>query len=87
MLQVLGGGLVNKGSARGTFFFNQMRVNHQVTASAISDFQIGDITFEVGGKGKGASQLKGAKRGYVVADGIEFGHGNTVPLWAFGLNY
>ena len=25
--------------------------------------------------------------GYVVADGIEFGHGRTVPFWAFGLGY
>lgn len=72
---------------RETFFFNQMRVNNAVTTSPISDFQIGDVTFEVGGRSKGASQLDGAKRGYVVADDIEVCHGNTVPLWAFGLNY
>ena len=87
IMRVLGGNQMNAGSARETFFFNQMRVNHDVTSSQISDFEIGDITFEIGGKGKGSSQLKEAQRGYVVADDIEFGHGNTVPLWAFGLNY
>ena len=87
IMRVLGGAQVNAGSMRETFFFNQMRVNHHVTSSAISDFQIGDITFEIGGKGKGTGQLKGAKRGYVAADDIEYGHGSTVPLWAFGLNY
>ena len=39
------------------------------------------------GKGKGMRQLKGAQWEYVVADGIEFGYGNTVPSWAFGLLY
>lgn len=62
-------------------------MGHRVTASAASDFEIEGATFEIGGKNKGADQLKGAKRGYVVKDDIEFGHGNVVPLWAFGLMY
>ena len=24
---------------------------------------------------------------YIVKDDIEFGHGNIIPLWCFGLNY
>lgn len=75
------------GTVRETFFFNQTRVDHKVWASPSSDFQIGDITFEVGGKNKGADQLKGASRGYIVRDGIETGAQNVVPLWAFGLMY
>lgn len=77
----------DRGNARETFFFNQMRVNNAVTSSPHSDFEIAGLTFEVGGKNKGKDQLKGADRGYVVKDGIEFGHGNVIPLWAFGLNY
>ena len=87
ILYNLSDGREDIGSVRGTFFFNQMRVNHLVSASKISDFQIGDLTFEVGGRTKTSDQLRGAEKGYVVKDDIEFGHGNVVPLWAFGLNY
>ena len=72
---------------RETFFYNQMRVNHLVTASPLSDFEIDGITFEVGGKNKGSDQLKGSRRGVIVKDDIEYGHGNVIPLWAFGLTY
>lgn len=75
------------GAAREAFFFNQMRVNNTVTSSPISDFQIGSTTFEIGGKSKGAQQLQGAAKGYIVRDDIEYGHGNVIPLWAFGMNY
>lgn len=87
ILYNLSNGNEDTGTVRETFFFNQMRVNQQVTASPISDFCIGDATFEVGGKNKGHDQLKEAERGFVVKDDIEFGHGNVIPLWAFGLNY
>lgn len=83
----LSDGREDVGTVRETFFFNQMRVKHTVVSSAISDFEIDGVTFEVGGKNKGQSQLKGAERGIVVKDGIEYGHGNVVPLWAFGLTY
>ena len=67
--------------------FNQMRVNHAVFNSPISDFQIEDKTFEIGGKKKGQKQISEAKEGYVVKDDIETGMGNVIPLWAFGMNY
>lgn len=75
------------GIVRETFFFNQMRVNHLVTASGISDFMIDGRTFEIEGPGKGQSQIRDVDDGYVVKDGIEYGFGNVIPLWAFGLNY
>ena len=87
ILYNLSDGREDVGKVRETFFFNQMRVGHLVTASPLSDFQIGDVTFEVGGKNKGRDQIKGATHGYVVKDGIEFGGGNVVPLWTFGLTY
>ena len=75
------------GNVRETFFLNQMRVNHVVKSSAISDFEIDNKTFEVGGKHKGQRQLLGAGQGYIVKDDIEYGYSNVIPLWAFGLNY
>ena len=83
----LGDGNEDAGTIRETFFFNQMRVNHKVTASPISDFEIQGKTFEVGGKSKGKKQITDAKEGYVVKDEIEYGYGNVIPIWAFGLNY
>ncbi len=41
------------GNLRETFFYNQMRVNHVVSNSPISDFLIDGKTFEIGGKKKG----------------------------------
>ncbi len=75
------------GNLRETFFLNQMRVNHSVFNSPISDFLIDGKTFEIGGKKKGQKQITGAKEGYVVKDDIETGWENVIPLWAFGLNY
>ncbi len=87
ILYNLSDGAPDIGTVRETFFFNQTRVNQTVFSSPISDFQIGDATFEVGGKSKGTKQLRDATRGFVVKDDIEYGHGNVIPLWAFGLNY
>ena len=87
LMNSLGDGEEDAGTIRETFFFNQMRVNQKVTSSSLSDFDIKGMTFEVGGKSKGKRQIAEAKEGYVVKDDIEYGYGNVVPLWAFGLNY
>ena len=87
MAYLLGGDAADIGNIRETFFFNQMRVVSDVISSRISDFEIDGKTFEVGGKNKGKKQLSEAKEGYVVKDDIEFGSGNIIPLWAFGLLY
>ena len=75
------------GNLRETFFYNQMRVNNKVFSSRVSDFTIGDYTFEIGGRKKGQKQVENIPNGIVVKDDIEYGSFNTVPLWAFGLNY
>lgn len=84
---VLADSVADIGTVRETFFFNQMRVCNNVTTSAVSDFCIGDYTFEVGGKPETKDQLNGVENGIVVRDDIEFGAPGVVPLWAFGLNY
>lgn len=75
------------GNIRETFFLNQMRVEQDVITSSISDFQIDNYTFEVGGKNKKQKQLQGIENGFVVKDNIEQGYMNVIPLWQFGLNY
>ncbi len=87
LMYALQGRNVNNGSLRETFFFNQMRVNNDVTGPKNTDFRIDDYIFEVGGAKKGQKQLEGNKNGIVVRDEIEFGHRNIIPLWHFGLNY
>ncbi len=77
----------NIGNVRETFFYNQMRVNNPVIASKESDFKIGKYTFEIGGMKKGKKQIKDVPNGLVVRDDIEYGAGNILPLWHFGLNY
>lgn len=87
ILYNLSDGRPDTGTVRETFFFNQVRVNHSVSSSPVSDFLIEKDTFEVGGKSKGVDQVKGVPNAYIVKDDIEFGGGATIPLWAFGLLY
>jgi len=77
----------NTGNIRETFFINQVRVKHTVTSSAIADFRIDDIDFEIGGKQKGRKQINQATKGYVVKDDIETSYQNAIPQWYFGLLY
>ena len=88
LIYILGNENTEVGTIRETFFFNQMRVEHDITSSPISDFLIADkYTFEVGGKKKKQKQIQDAAQGFVVKDDIETGYGNIIPLWQFGLTY
>ncbi len=77
------------GTVRETFFINQLKnANHTVSLADKADFLVNDTwTFEIGGKNKNSSQLKGSKSGFLVLDDIEYGIGNKIPLWLFGLMY
>lgn len=77
----------NTGNIRETFFLNQLRVKHEIIASPVADFRVGDYTFEVGGKNKGLKQIQGIGKAFIVKDDIELGYLNTIPLWQFGLTY
>lgn len=52
---------------------NQMRLRYEVRSSKVSDFQIGDLVFEIGGKKKGQKQIESVEHGFVVKDDIESG--------------
>ena len=83
----LSGGSPEIGSVRESFFYSQLHTVTEVLSSPISDFQIGDTTFEVGGRQKGQKQIESATHGYIVKDDINTGYGNIIPLWMFGLTY
>ncbi|MFI3262431.1 MAG: AAA family ATPase [Rikenellaceae bacterium] len=77
----------NIGNLRETIFFTLMRTTTEVINSSVSDFTIGDYTFEIGGKSKGQKQIEGVQNSYIVKDDIEYAFNNIIPLWAFGLTY
>ena len=83
----LGGEQSEIGNVRETFFFNPMRVNHDVVTSSVSDFSMDGYTFEIGGRKKGKKQIENVANAFVVKDDIEFAFGNTIPLWHFGFSY
>jgi predicted AAA+ superfamily ATPase len=78
----------NIGNERETFFANQLRAKHKVNTAKNGDFTIDEkMIFEVGGKNKGNSQIKGTANAYIAADNIENGFANKIPLWLFGFLY
>jgi len=77
------------GTVRETFFLSQLRgAGHDVAYPPNGDFLVdGRVLFEVGGMGKGFSQIKDISNSYVVNDDVEIGFGNKIPLWLFGFLY
>lgn len=77
----------NIGNIRETFFYNQTRLEQDVTSSKVADFTIGKYTFEIGGAKKSHKQIKGIDNSFIVRDDIEYANGDVLPLWGFGLLY
>jgi len=86
-LSYLYGDNANIGSARETFFVNQLNAVANVILAPQGDFMVDNYTFEIGGKKKPFDQIKDIQNSFVVADDIETGHGNKIPLWLFGMLY
>jgi len=86
-LSYLYGDNANIGSARETFFVNQLSAVSDVILAPQGDFMIDNYTFEVGGKKKSFDQIKNIPNSFVVADDIEVGYKNKIPLWLFGFLY
>lgn len=76
------------GTLRETFCASMLAKGHKIAMP-----QKGDIVadkkylFEVGGKSKGFGQIADELNSYVVADDIDMGFGNKIPLWLFGFLY
>jgi predicted AAA+ superfamily ATPase len=78
----------NIGSIRESFFVSQIKIYHDIKYSNIGDFKVDDkYILEIGGKNKTFKQIKDIEDSYVVADDLEIGFGNKVPLWLFGFLY
>lgn len=81
-------GKPDKGTQRETFFINQMSVRNKVTYHVSADFTInGKYIFEIGGRNKSTDQTRGLENSFIVKDNLEYGSGNTIPLWLFGFTY
>ena len=75
------------GTLRETFTAN-MLCTHKQAMPAKGDLLIDDsYLFEVGGKGKDYGQIANIPDSYVIADGIDVGMGNKIPMWLFGFLY
>ena len=86
-LSYLFGEDANIGSARETFFVNQLNAVSKVSLANQGDFIVDKYTFEVGGKRKTFDQIKNVPNSFVVSDDLEVGHKNKIPLWLFGMIY
>jgi len=76
------------GNLRETFFFNQLQAVSNITSANKADFTVDNkYIFEVGGKNKGHEQITGLKNAYLALDNLEYGFGNKIPLWLFGMLY
>lgn len=76
------------GNLRETFIINQLKYKHKVNYIDQGDILVDKkYTLEIDGKKKTNKQIQGIENSYIVADDIEFGYGNKLPLWMFGLLY
>ena len=85
------------GTLRETFFVNQIKsayinntklIDDNILLSDNGDFLLKNrYTIEVGGKNKSFNQIKKIKNSFIIADDIEIGFGNKLPLWLVGFLY
>jgi len=76
------------GTIRETFFANQISQKSKLHISKQGDFTIDEkYRVEIGGKNNSFKQIKDLPHSFVVADEIECGKGNKIPLWLFGFVY
>ena len=87
---IITAGKPDPGSLRESFFVNQSTFNHAATYAEKGDFILDEqYLFEIGGRTKGKKQLGEWPEGkrFLVADDIEYGFRNRIPLWLFGFLY
>ncbi len=78
----------NIGTLREVFVASMLTQAHTIQAAKKGDLLVDETyTLEVGGKSKKYKQIKDIHNSFVVADDIEVGSGNKVPMWLFGFLY
>jgi len=80
------------GTIRETFILNQLKNSgKKIYLPDDGDILVYDqrrnYTFEIGGKSKQGRQLKGVANSFIIADDIETGFMNKIPLYLFGFLY
>jgi predicted AAA+ superfamily ATPase len=76
------------GALRETFFVNQISESHKTNYCKKGDFLVDEkYIFEIGGAKKTYKQIADIPHSFIVADDIEVGFGNKIPLWLFGFLY
>jgi hypothetical protein len=76
------------GTVRETFAVNQLSKTNVVTYPKTGDFLVNDkYIFEVGGKNKSKKQISGIENSFILADNIEIGFGEKIPIWLMGFLY
>ena len=77
------------GTIRESLFASCIQnTSYPIVVSTQGDFLIDDTyTCEIEGKNKSFKQIKDVEKSFVVADNIEVGFGNKIPLWLFGFLY
>ena len=79
---------VDQGTLRETFFTDMLSYSHSISMPQKGDLMVDKhLLFEVGGRSKGYKQIANIPDSYVVADGIDIGFENKIPLWMFGVLY
>jgi hypothetical protein len=78
----------NIGTLGEVFASCMLNVSHKIEVAKKGDFLIDNrYIIEIGGKNKTYKQIKDIPNSYIVADDIEVGTGNKIPLWLFGFLY
>lgn len=80
------------GTLRETFILNQLiNYSNEVYLPKEGDISVKEkeqlFIFEIGGKGKSTKQIQNIENAYVIADDIEIGFLNKIPLYLFGFLY
>lgn len=82
-------GIINKvGTVRESFVASMLSNEGRLYAAIDGDFLLNrQYEFEVGGKNKGFAQIADKPNSFVLADNIESGVGNKIPMWLLGFLY
>lgn len=82
------GAVEHIGTVRESFAASMMSKVGTIYSAKDGDFLLDrKYTFEVGGKGKTFTQIANMPNSFVVADDLEVGVGNKIPLWLLGFLY
>lgn len=74
-----------EGGARELFVISSLEdASLKPFYSKVGDVSCADYTFEIGGRGKDFSQLKGKKNSYLVCDDILYREPGKIPIYLFG---